>query len=487
MRRFSSVFLVALLGLVVVRHATVEAEWLRVRWLIVAYFLFGIVGFAWRTYRRADTDLWFGLAAIGYALIGLVLSWAVVVQARSHLPETGRAITFGLVFVAFLAFVAVSADGVPFVRRSGAYLAAFAVLLFAIFSHLPAMAAGSGLISYAVQAGFLLGLNLFVLPRYVSRDVFLWAVAGISGIVMAVSLPVYALGEYSVFGQAVRLWGTAFTVPVIGVQFPFLQSIFPNPNSTGMLAFAGVVCAVAATRRTARDTPVGALTALAGVLVVVNGLALFLSYSRASWLATAVALGIYAVGVGFGRDRLPHGVLAVGGSAVLFLLTIYLSVIDIGASGRFVLWGAGLRAILADPSLFGAGMVSSSEAIAPFLEGRFRGYSAHNSYVVMFLRAGLLGGAAYLVLTIGSVADAAATRFDVDASVVALAAGFAVHQLFESYTLFQFGIGSVVGALVVGYLVVDAPSGPALGSRGEGFARTVVDSLYPPERDQPHR
>lgn len=181
MKRFFSAFLVVLLGLVVVRHATVDVEWLLVRWWTVAYFLVGIVGFTWRARQRIDTDLWFGLAAIGYSVLGLFLTWMVVVQTRSHLPETGRAITFGLVFVAYVTFIAVSVDTVSFLRRSGAYLAAFALFLFAIFSHLPTMPAGSGLISYAIQAGFLLGLNLFILPRYVSRDVFLWAVAGLSG------------------------------------------------------------------------------------------------------------------------------------------------------------------------------------------------------------------------------------------------------------------------------------------------------------------
>ena len=470
MKRLFPVFLVALLGAVVVRYATIEIEWLLVRWWIVAYFLFGIVGFTWQAYRRNDTVIRFGLAAIAYALPGLFLSWAVVVQSRTQLPETGRVLTFGLVFVAFLVFVGASAETVSFLRRSGAYLVAFAVMLFAIFSHLPALPPGSGGISYAMQAGLLMGLNLFVLPRYVSRGAFLWTVAVVSGVVMAASLPVYVLGEYAVFGQPVRLWGTTSALPLLGVELPFFQSIFGNPNGTGVLAFAGTVCAVTVAHRAFLDatwapsgTRVSPLAVLGGLLAVVNGLALLVSFSRTSWLAAAVALGIYVAAVALGRDRLPHAVLAAGGAVAVFLLVVFLSVLGVNTNGRFVLWGGGLRAVLDAASPLGGGMVSSSEVIAPYIEGQYEGFSVHNSYLFMFMRAGLLGGVAYLALTIGSVIDAAARRFDAEVPFVALAAGFAVHQLFESYTLYQFGIGSVLGALAVGYLIVDAP--PKVGNR----------------------
>lgn len=459
MRRLFPAFLVGLLVVVVLRHAAVEFEWLYVRWLIVAYFVFGIVGFAWRAYRRWGAGRRFGAAAAGYALLGSFLAWAVVEQAEVGFYEPGRVVVFGLVFAGFVAFVAASVDA-SFYRRTGAYLAAFVVFLFAIFTHLPALAVRSGLISYAVQAGFLLGLNLFVLPRYVPKRAFLWVTAGISGIVMAASLPVYLVGEYSLFGLPVRLWGTTFALPVIGAEPAFLQSVFPNPNDAGLLAFAGAVCAAVLAHRSTLGAPVSGTTVLAGGLAAINGLALLLTHSRASWLAAAVAVGVYAGGVRFGRARLPHAVVVAAGLTALFLLAAFLSVIDIDASGRFALWGAGLRAIADNPSLLGGGMVASDEVIAPYLDGRFRGYSAHNSYVVIFLRAGLVGGAAYLLLTIGSVLDVAARRPQVDASMVALAAGFAVHQLFESYTLFQFGVGSVVGALAVGYLVVEAPGLP---------------------------
>lgn len=482
MKRFSPVFLVALLGVVIVRYATIEVEWLLVRWWIVAYFLFGIVGFAWQAYRSSDTGLHFGLIVTAYALPGLFLSWVVVVQARTRLPEAGRVITFGLVFAAFLVFLAGSVDGVSFLRRSGTYLVAFAVMLFAVFSHLPTLPVGSGGVSYAMQAGLLMGLNLFVLPRYVSRNAFLWTVAVVSGTLMAVSLPVYVVGEYAVFGQPVRLWGTTFALPLLGTELPFLQSVFGNPNGAGVLAFAGTVCAAAVAHRAFVDESVP-LAALGVALALANGLALFLTHSRTSWLATALALGIYAASTYLGRDRLPHAVLAAGGALVLFLLAAFLSVIDIDANGRFVLWGGGLRAVLDATSLLGGGMVSSSETIAPYVEGQYEGFSVHNSYLFMFMRAGILGGVAYLVLTVGSVLDGAARRFDAEVPFVALAAGFAVHQLFESYTLYQFGIGSVLGALAVGYLIVDAPPKVGNGSRASeleararDLARSVVGS-----------
>ncbi len=44
--------------------------------------------------------------------------------------------------------------------------------------------------------------------------------------------------------------------------------------------------------------------------------------------------------------------------------------------------------------------------------------------------------------------------------MLALAVGFAVHQLFEGYTLYQFGPGSVLGALAVGYTIASFAGRP---------------------------
>lgn len=53
----------------------------------------------------------------------------------------------------------------------------------------------------------------------------------------------------------------------------------------------------------------------------------------------------------------------------------------------------------------------------------------------------------------------------------ALATGFAVHQLFEGYTLYQLGPGSLIGALAVGYVIASlVPTDPEPAAR-----RTLVD------------
>lgn len=48
--------------------------------------------------------------------------------------------------------------------------------------------------------------------------------------------------------------------------------------------------------------------------------------------------------------------------------------------------------------------------------------------------------------------------------MLAIASGFAVHQLFETYTLYQFGPGSVLGALAVGYMVTSLTERPPCNS-----------------------
>ncbi|SEP29574.1 hypothetical protein SAMN04487948_13622 [Halogranum amylolyticum] len=73
----------------------------------------------------------------------------------------------------------------------------------------------------------------------------------------------------------------------------------------------------------------------------------------------------------------------------------------------------------------------------------------------MFLRVGLLGGAAYLVLTLGSLFDGFLHKERVDVVMLAFAVGFAFHQLFEAYSLFGFTVPAMVGSIVLGYLVLD--------------------------------
>jgi hypothetical protein len=98
--------------------------------------------------------------------------------------------------------------------------------------------------------------------------------------------------------------------------------------------------------------------------------------------------------------------------------------------------------------------------MAPFAPDQYQGTSAHNSYLVVLLRTGLVGVLGYLVLTVWSFVDAAFVRDRADPVMVGLVVAFAVHQLFEAYTIIQYSLGAVLAGLAVGYLVTGTSEFP---------------------------
>lgn len=157
------------------------------------------------------------------------------------------------------------------------------------------------------------------------------------------------------------------------------------------------------------------------------------------------------------RRLLPVATLGIAVAVPAGLFAIYTGAIPIDDSGRFALWQAGLEAIRHDSGLLGQGIVGSGQAIEPYLnEG---GHAVHNSYLSVFIRAGLVGGFAYLLLVFGPILQGMVRYDRVHAPMFALTVGFAIHQLFETYTLYGSGPGSVIGALVLGYVIHSLASG----------------------------
>ena len=107
--------------------------------------------------------------------------------------------------------------------------------------------------------------------------------------------------------------------------------------------------------------------------------------------------------------------------------------------------------------MLGAGLVDPGQFIEPYHpEGSSN--SPHNSYLTMAIRAGIIGGIAYLVVIMASLVHGALfDRDEIEAvAVLTLAVGFAAHQQFEAYTLFNWDSSAVLAVLGFGFLIFGA-------------------------------
>jgi O-antigen ligase len=176
------------------------------------------------------------------------------------------------------------------------------------------------------------------------------------------------------------------------------------------------------------------------------------AYGRALWAITPMALGVYLAYLVLGRGAVPAAVVA----GFLYLATGILAVhqgyvpLPDDTPTRATRWYPAARAVLETPSLLGAGLVDPGPIIAPYHPWRSTG-SPHDSYLMTGIRAGILGGFAYVLLVLASLGYGVLDR-EGDVAVLAMAVGFTAHQMFEAYTLFNWGSSTVLAASAFGFL-----------------------------------
>lgn len=499
---------VVLVGLAVVLLSVIAStasdspDWFTAGVLALVYLAFAVIATVRTVIESRDWQV-AGVQALAIVVLFLVIQR----QRAGGIPESNRAFHVSLLLVLFVAFPFVRRVDASRLKRLAPFVLAGAVVIGVHFYHVVGLYRGTGLASFPVFVALILSANLYFVPQHVSRAGFFRVVSVVAGATVLVGLVAYVTGPYELFGLDVRFWQRSVTLPVGGMKVNVMRSVFPNPNGLGLLAFAGTFTALVESVEAFRATDEGSLaigdggtseartqqdvgltesggvstrkllaifwtTAVPVVLVLLNGLGLLLSYSRGSMLALAVAVGIYLGYARFGRRAVVPGAVAVASLVVVFLTAVYTSVIPISDGKRFALWTAAMQSFLADPTLFGQGIVATSDLLEPYVAPVNAGLSPHNSYLVILLRAGLLGFAGYLVLTVGSVVAGLARVRSIDVAALAFAIGWVVHQLFESYSLFHFTTGAVLSSLAIGYLLVslaappettEAPSPESLG------------------------
>lgn len=106
----------------------------------------------------------------------------------------------------------------------------------------------------------------------------------------------------------------------------------------------------------------------------------------------------------------------------------------------------------ANPSWFGHGFISTADFVQPYHPTGSHG-TPHNSYLSIFIRMGTVGLFAYLILIWATVVYRAVTPDTTDVAMLAFTLGWAVHHLFESYTIVQWTMPAVLSAMSLGYLL----------------------------------
>ena len=463
MRPQSVSVLGALLLAVILRWAVGGLEWLN-SYRLGYLFLFGALLLGITPGPRRTTPLYRRDALLSRAqILQVALSLAliaVLVAYDSGWEPTGsaRSLQLGVLFLLFAAYPVVYSDGIE--SRDLLYLVAAVAVVGAFFHYAIESPSGSLRAHYVIGRGALFLSALFVIPRYVSREGFLWVVGGLSSALAGLGLLAYLVGEYAVFSLRVNLFPGRFSLPLVAPETPFLQSILVNPNEVGMWTLGGVCAATFVGHRAYRREQ-WAGVAVGAAFALVSGVGLYLSHGRASILGAVAALALYVASVRFGREALPYATILVMSGMTAFLLGAYFHVLPTNVHGRFVIWGAGLGAILDNPTLLGE-QLGTASVIAPYLEETsYQGYTLHNSYLAMFVRTGVVGGLAYLVLTVGRVIDGIFFDPEADVMVLSLAFGYVIMLFFSSTVLFLPTSVGVLTAFVFGYAIVNPSAAPA--------------------------
>lgn len=132
---------------------------------------------------------------------------------------------------------------------------------------------------------------------------------------------------------------------------------------------------------------------------------------------------------------------------------------------RYIAWRGAFAAIRDSHLLWGAGFQTADFFAQYTLDGRAVG--AHNSFLRVFSRAGVVAFVLYLVLVGGMIVRV--LRNQVDRLLCSLTVALSVNLFFESYSFWSTGVHGILLGLVFGYLIADLTEsdGTAITARSE--------------------
>ncbi|MFC6752980.1 O-antigen ligase family protein [Halorubrum tibetense] len=223
-----------------------------------------------------------------------------------------------------------------------------------------------------------------------------------------------------------------------------------NPNPLGELLFIGAVSSLVWVRR----------PYLKHGLFSVCVLGLFFAQSRAALLGFAAAIAVYLIGSAITREQFTQFILvsiAAGTTGYLMLLRLIPGptiIEQVYLSGRLEIWYAAIDAIKAQP-VFGHGPGDMPTIVGEFTSAAV-GAGIYNSFLRLFVTTGIIGGLCYLYIFLYSIVSHTKVIASRESLIVhALVIGFVVNELFSGNSIFGLSTTSVVGALLIGYLLRD--------------------------------
>lgn len=294
-------------------------------------------------------------------------------------------------------------------------------------------------------------ITLFVMPAVVSRERAFTAIGVVGAVCVLLALPSIIWPKYTIAGvEIVHVLDGQRSEFTLGVIQQTPTSIFDGISYFRMLATFGAVCAAGVAARTRSPWMVAACA--------LNLFGVFLGLGRASILALVIAAALAVGYLHAGRTALAGMTAAgtlvtAGGLAIAFgLLPGPTESLQSALGPRVGFWTATYEAFTVRPVL-GWGLVDTAAIVHDFYPGEIL-TGTHNSYLRLFVIGGIVGGLAYLALSMSALllafrrvrqhAPLALTTFCL--VVMAL-----VIQLFTGGTIFGTNLSSVLWASSLAY------------------------------------
>jgi putative inorganic carbon (HCO3(-)) transporter len=424
------------------------------------------------------------VSAIG--LILLVLGVTATGRAVAVGPVSADTIVLGAPLAILLCL--------PYARYRGfrsapSYLIGPAALVFLLMSVLSVAWNGAEASSYLTVVRYASYLLLALVVAIVSQDralrrILLWTMA-LSGFVTML----LALAQFV---------NPTFTPGMNGISETIKTRVvgsFYNANfyAEYLVLLAGVIAALLLTEK-------GKARLAAGAIGVLGVVVLFLTYTRGSWIGLIAGLIVFIVLTDVRYLALLFGGAVMAAVAIPGVLTRLAATADNdkSASFRLGLWKVAGEAIHRYPWLgVGVGnfLVVYREVVTdrPDLYVGYLGFGAHNAYFALASEIGVIGGIAFLILTVVYATKGLyiATRADISDDIKYTALGLSagligfVVNTFTSNTfqhpqpaLFFWIISGIVAGLGAGLWQAEIRPERAVGSVGDGVVRGSTFALW---------